>query len=153
MNTIVTAPIISRNAINVMKTHGGETYPYECCGALLGRTENGFSVVDAFPLSNSTDEGPRRRFLITPDDYIRAERRASDLGLQLVGFYHSHPDHPAQPSQYDLERAWPNFLYVIASTENGVATDIRCWRLDEDRSRFVETGIDRGSDGGLEGCG
>ena len=82
------------------------------------------------------EEGPRRRFLVRPSDYREAEKRASDAGGELLGFYHSHPDHPARPSQYDLDHAWPFFSYVIVSVREGVSEDMTSWRLREDRSAF-----------------
>jgi proteasome lid subunit RPN8/RPN11 len=116
-----------------IRAHGQETYPNECCGALIG----GAGRVDhTFALPNTTEEGPRRRFLVRPQDYQAAERRASDLGAELLGFYHSHPDHPARPSQYDLDHAWPFFSYVIVSVRQGVSEDMTSWRLREDRSAF-----------------
>ena len=116
-----------------IRAHGVETYPNECCGALIGR--DGI-VTEALALPNLTDEGPRRRFKVTPNDYREAERRAGDAGGELVGFYHSHPDHPARPSQYDLDHAWPFFSYVIVSVREGVSGDMTSWRLREDRSAF-----------------
>jgi proteasome lid subunit RPN8/RPN11 len=118
-----------------IRAHGRETYPYECCGAMLGRDGVVLAVV---PLPNTTEEGPRRRFLVRPEDYRTAERLAGQRSMALLGFYHSHPDHPARPSQYDLDHAWPVFSYVIVSVSNGVAEDIRSWRLREDRSAFDE---------------
>ena len=106
--------------------HGVETYPNECCGALYGRD----GVVTAtFALPNTTEEGPRRRFLVRPQDYRDAERRATELHAELLGFYHSHPDHPAIPSDYDRDHALPNFSYLIASVQQGRAADFRGWRL------------------------
>src|SRR3979411_3078516 len=93
-------------------THGEETYPHECCGALVGRDGR---VNDLVRLPTAPEEGPRRRFLVRPSDYQLAERRASELGGELLGFYHSHPDHPARPSQYDLDHAWPTFAYIIVA--------------------------------------
>ncbi len=116
-----------------IRAHGAETYPNECCGALIGRDG---VVTDTFALPNATEEGPRRRFLVRPQDYRSAERRASDVGADLLGFYHSHPDHPARPSQYDLDHAWPVFSYVIVSVRAGVSEDMTSWRLREDRSEF-----------------
>ena len=116
-----------------IRAHGAETYPNECCGALIGRDG---VVTDTFALPNATEEGPRRRFLVRPQDYRSAERRASDVGADLLGFYHTHPDHPARPSQYDLDHAWPVFSYVIVSVRAGVSEDMTSWRLREDRSEF-----------------
>jgi proteasome lid subunit RPN8/RPN11 len=120
-------------ALAAIRAHGAEAYPHECCGALLGRAG---VVREAWPLPNTTEEGPRRRFLVRPVDYRAAEARASAQGLDLLGFYHSHPDHPARPSQYDLDHAWPVFSYVIISVTDGRPGDITSWRLAEDRSAF-----------------
>jgi proteasome lid subunit RPN8/RPN11 len=125
-------PADIRDAIN---QHGAQAYPHECCGALIGR--DGL-VTEAFALPNTTDEGPRRRFLVRPADYRDAERRASESGAELLGFYHSHPDHPARPSQYDLDHAWPFFSYVIVSVQGAVAGDMTSWRLRDDRTAFDE---------------
>jgi proteasome lid subunit RPN8/RPN11 len=116
-----------------IRQHGTETYPNECCGALFGRDG---AVAATFALPNTTEEGPRRRFLVRPQDYREAERRATELGLELLGFYHSHPDHPARPSQYDLDHAWPVFSYVIVSVRAGVPQDMTSWVLRDDRSGF-----------------
>jgi proteasome lid subunit RPN8/RPN11 len=116
-----------------IRRHGEQTYPHECCGALVGR--NG-SVDAAVALPNMTEEGPRRRFLVRPSDYRLAEQRAADLGAELLGFYHSHPDHPARPSQYDLDHAWPTFAYVIVSVAAGAAADMTVWWLKDDRTTF-----------------
>lgn len=119
----------------VIRHHGEETFPHECCGALIG---SGNRVTAAVALPNTTEEGPRRRFLVRPSDYRMAEQRASELGAELLGFYHSHPDHPARPSQFDLDHAWPTFAYVIVSVMSGAARDMTVWFLHEDRSRFDE---------------
>jgi proteasome lid subunit RPN8/RPN11 len=121
-----------------IRAHGRETFPHECCGALLGKDG---VVTDAFKLPNTTEEGPRRRFLVRPDDYRVAEKRGREAGLELLGFYHSHPDHPARPSQYDLDHAWPFFSYVIVSVMAGEDTQMTSWRLKEDRSVFDEEEI------------
>jgi proteasome lid subunit RPN8/RPN11 len=120
---------------DAIQRHGGDAYPHECCGALLGR---GGVVQQAWPLPNTTEEGPRRRFLVRPADYRAAEQRAGLEGLELMGFYHSHPDHPARPSQYDLDHAWPVFSYVILSVADGRPGDITSWRLADDRSAFAQ---------------
>jgi proteasome lid subunit RPN8/RPN11 len=122
-------------AADAIRQHGVETYPNECCGALLG---NEGVVLEAFALPNTTAEGPRRRFLIRPEDYRAADQHASAAGGELIGFYHSHPDHPARPSQYDVEHAWPFFSYVIVSVRAGVPEDMTSWRLRDDRSTFDE---------------
>jgi proteasome lid subunit RPN8/RPN11 len=118
-----------------IRRHGTETYPDECCGALIARDG---VIVEAWALPNTTAAGARRRFLIGPDDYRQAEGRARELGGALAGFYHSHPDHPARPSQHDLEQAWPNLIYIIVAVKEGTPEDLRSWRLLEDRSAFEE---------------
>jgi proteasome lid subunit RPN8/RPN11 len=133
-----------------IRIHGQETYPHECCGALVGRDGAVTAIVG---LPNTTDEGPRRRFMVRPSDYQLAERRAIELGGELLGFYHSHPDHPARPSQYDLDHAWPTFAYIIVavsaldregSEAAAKAGDMTVWYLEEDRSRFEEGSLIHG---------
>jgi proteasome lid subunit RPN8/RPN11 len=126
-------------ALDTIRAHGASTYPDECCGALIGSsTDTVTEVVEARPLDNVTAEGPRRRFLVSAADYRAAERHAATAGAELVGFYHSHPDHPAEPSQYDLDHAWPNFSYVIVAVSGGTPRALRSWRLRADRSGFEE---------------
>jgi proteasome lid subunit RPN8/RPN11 len=120
---------------DAIRLHGEETYPNECCGALVGA---GGRATAAVALPNTTEEGPRRRFLVRPSDYRLAEKRAGDLGSELLGFYHSHPDHPARPSEFDLDHAWPTFAYVIVSVVSGAAAGMTVWYLKEDRSSFEE---------------
>jgi proteasome lid subunit RPN8/RPN11 len=129
---------LTDDVVAAIRAHGRETYPDECCGALIGRDGR---ASEAFALPNATEEGPRRRFLVRPADYRAAETRASEQGLDLLGFYHSHPDHPAQPSQYDLDHAWPVFSYVIVSVRAGTPQELRSWRLRDDRSQFDEEEI------------
>ena len=121
-----------------IRAHARATFPHECCGALLGREG---VAQEAFALANTTEEGPRRRFLVRPDDYRAAETRARTAGLELIGFYHSHPDHPARPSQYDLDHAWPSFSYVIVSVVAGDDQSLTSWRLKADRSAFDEESV------------
>lgn len=129
---------VSPQALDAIHHHARETYPHECCGALLGHADTA-RIVAALALPNTTEEeGPRRRFLVRPDDYRAAERHAREAGLDLIGFYHSHPDHPARPSQHDLDHAWPNFHYVIASVLDRRVDDVRTWCLRDDRSAFDE---------------
>lgn len=130
---------LTADALETIRAHGASTYPNECCGALIGSSGDGAThVAEARPLDNVTAEGPRRRFLVSASDYRAAERHATEAGAELVGFYHSHPDHPAEPSQYDLDHAWPNFSYVIVAVGGGTPHALRSWRLRADRSGFEE---------------
>ena len=121
-----------------IRSHGVETYPNECCGALIG--SDGV-VRHVAPLPNTTEEGARRRFLIRPSDYKFVEEEAKRLNQELLGFYHSHPDHPARPSQYDLDHAFPFFWYVIVSIQQARPENMTVWRLADDRSQFREESL------------
>ena len=133
-----------------IREHGAETYPYECCGALLGTDLDVLAydpnqdcrkisreVLSLFPLVNRRDDSPRNRFSVTADDVREAEKAATVQGLEVIGWYHSHPDHPARPSDYDRDHAWPWYSYIIVSVHNAVPQDMTSWRLQDDRSGFL----------------
>jgi proteasome lid subunit RPN8/RPN11 len=132
------------DAVAAIRLHGRESYRDEACGALYGhlRSEEKH-VVRAARMLNAREDQRHRRFVVTADDYRRAEAEASRSGLSLIGFYHSHPDHPAYPSQYDLEHAFPFFSYVIVSVDNGAPRELRSFVLSEDRREFVEETVER----------
>jgi proteasome lid subunit RPN8/RPN11 len=132
------ALVLQAGVADAVRRHGSETYPNECCGALIGRDG---VVLSTYPLPNTTEEGPRRRFRVRPDDYRDAEGQAAKAGAELLGFYHSHPDHPAHPSQYDLDHAWPFFSYIIVSVCAGVPQEMTSWRLRDDRSVFDQEDV------------
>jgi proteasome lid subunit RPN8/RPN11 len=124
-----------------IRRHGEAEYPHECCGLLIGRfTEDGRKMVaEVYPVSNARAEEDRHnRSLILPREYMRGERYARERGLEIVGNYHSHPDDRAVPSQFDLDHAWPTWSYIIVSVREGVASDLRSWEMETDRSRFNE---------------
>ncbi|MBI1795090.1 MAG: M67 family metallopeptidase [Chloroflexi bacterium] len=133
---------ISKDALTQIHAHGEQAYPDEGAGFLLGM-ENGSRDVQAiFPLTNSREDSARHnRYLITPNDYLKAELEAERLGLSLIGVFHSHPDHPNRPSEFDRDWAQPFFSYVITSVQSGKAIESRSWRLSEDRSQFIEERI------------
>src|SRR6266702_6917589 len=117
--------------------HGERDYPYECCGLLIGRFEtSGQKIVsETYAISNAREEAAKRnRFLIRPEELMRGEKRAREKGLDVVGFYHSHPDDVAVPSQYDLEHAWPTYSYVVVAVKKGHGADLRSWEMESDRS-------------------
>ena len=131
---------IGAELVAEIRAHGEETFPHECCGFLLGAlsASGGRCCGATQRMANETAETPERRFLITPRAYLAADRAARQRGLDIVGFYHSHPDHPAEPSAFDLEHAWPNLSYIIVSVRGGRSAEMRCWVLAPDRSRFDE---------------
>ncbi len=136
--------LLPEDAVEAIESHGRESYRDEACGVVYGRVgPAGKDVVRADRMANSREDERHRRFIVTADDYRRAEAEASRNGLQLLGFYHSHPDHPAFPSRYDLEHAFPFFSYLILSVENGEPRALRSFVLNEDRSQFLEEPLKR----------
>ena len=122
-----------------IQKNGEQAYPEEGAGFLLGLDGELRRVVSLLPLSNAREPGARHnRYILTPQDYLAGERQAEQLNLTLIGVFHSHPDHPDQPSEYDRDWAQPFFSYVITSIQAGQALTSRSWRLMEDRSAFVE---------------
>jgi proteasome lid subunit RPN8/RPN11 len=132
--------VLSREQRDAIARHGEATFPDECCGAMLGRVEGGQRVVERLlEIENQWDEGERRRrFLITPQQYLRLEREADRAGQALIGFYHSHPNAPARPSEFDREHALPWHTYVIASVLDGRYDTLTAWQLKDDRSGYDE---------------
>lgn len=139
------------------------TYPNECCGIMLGLPVGADSkekeekrekeeitekkeikeIKKILPAANTFEHGEQyHRFKIEPEEFMRAEKEALQEGLDVLGFYHSHPDHPAAPSGYDGEQALPFYSYLIVAVTKAGAEDFRSWQLKEDRSEFVEEGVD-----------
>jgi len=146
---------ISGHLAEKIRAHGAETYPHECCGALLGRDSSTIArgdqemdglapreILALFPLVNRRDDSPRNRFSVTAEDVLYADKSAQAQGLEVVGWYHSHPDHPARPSEYDREHAWPWYSYIIVSVQNGAPHEMTSWRLNDDRRGFSPEGIE-----------
>ena len=131
---------LSTKQLTEIKAHGERDHPYECCGLLLGRFgPNGAKAVhETYPISNAREESAKRnRFLIQPEELMKGERYARSKDLEVVGFYHSHPESPAVPSQYDLEHAWPTYSYIIVSVVDRTAGDLFSWEQEPDRSKFL----------------
>jgi proteasome lid subunit RPN8/RPN11 len=124
---------MSLDNIKLQISKEGElAYPNECCGFILEDYE-------IIPVDNSReDEEQYHRFVITPEDFLHAELTAQKHGSEIIGIYHSHPDHPAKPSDYDREHGLPFYSYVIVAVEKGVATDITSWKLSDDRQTFIQ---------------
>jgi proteasome lid subunit RPN8/RPN11 len=147
---------MSHDVAGRIRRHGAETFPYECCGALLGRDSEAEKVaaqaetrpaaarevLELFALVNRRDDSPRNRFAVTADDVRDAEKAATAHGLDVIGWYHSHPDHPARPSEFDREHAWPWYSYVIVSVMAGKPADMTSWRLNDDRQNYSPEDIE-----------
>ena len=144
---------LTADQLGSIRTHAVREYPNECCGVLLGRSDGMTKDVseivplrnlrhdfaraqELLPLEDPGRESEKNRFLIDPQEQLQVERDARERGLDVLGYYHSHPDHPARPSNYDREHAWPWYSYVIVSVERGEARELTSWVLSQDRSRF-----------------
>lgn len=126
-----------------IRAHAREEYPHECCGALLGNEQGDTRVIhQVIRLANERTEQRERRFYVSSQQVLMAERQARAAGLLLLGFYHSHPDHPAIPSEYDREHALPYYSYPIVSVVQGEPAELRSWRLKDDRSGFEEEQVE-----------
>lgn len=139
-----------------IRAHGERAYPREGCGALLGSArgdmktveatiaaENAFGTREDIPgFSETARESQRNRYLIPPEEILRIEKEARRLGLDVIGFYHSHPDHPARPSVYDQDHAWPWLSYVIVRVAKGKAEDLGSFVLSDDRTVFAPEEIE-----------
>ena len=134
---------VSQALVQRIHAHGVETYPHECCGALLGKDgETAREVVELLPLANRRNDSPRNRFEVTAEDVQMAEKKARELRLEVVGWYHSHPDAPARPSEFDREHAWPWYSYIIVSVQEREPRDTTSWRLRDDRSAYDPEAIE-----------
>ena len=132
---------LPENLLKFIQNHAVKAYPYECCGFLYGTADEAARRIEHVEYVDNSKEGDqRRRFEISPKDYLNAEKQAENLGYQLIGVYHSHPDHPSHPSEHDRSQAMPFFSYVITSVEQGRPGQIQSWRLNEQR-RFEEEEI------------
>lgn len=128
---------ISEELLAGIREHGKKAYPNECCGVLLGRIEDSRkSVVELRAMENTREDSPRNRYLISSRELLEAEKAARARGLDIVGVYHSHPDHPARPSEFDREHAFPWYSYIIVSVHGGKPVDLASWTLRDDRSAF-----------------
>ena len=130
---------LTQEQLDAIRRHGESDYPHECCGLLIGSFASDGRKVgeEVYPISNAREETAKRnRFLITPEEMLRGEKHARSAKRDIVGVYHSHPDHPAVPSQFDLDHAWPVFSYIIVAVREGRAEDLLSWELRADRSQF-----------------
>jgi proteasome lid subunit RPN8/RPN11 len=128
---------VPKGVIEEIRAQGAKSYPEECCGALVGQANGGGKFVFlARAFANGNPDSRERRYFVGPDAYREADAWARSHGLEVVGIYHSHPDHPSRPSEFDREHAWPWYSYVILSVEKGNPTDLTSWVLTDERDRF-----------------
>ena len=125
-----------------IRRHGEAAYPAECCGAMVGRADGAAKeVLRLAPAVNRRTDDPHR-YLIAPDDLRRLEREVREAGQEIVGYYHSHPDHPARPSAFDAEHAWPWYSYLIVRIDRGRGADMASWVLDDERPLMQPESLD-----------
>lgn len=127
--------------LEAIRAHAEEEYPRECCGFLIGRRGAEAAVTAARRARNRSGERVRDRFEIDPRDFLRAEAEVGDSGEEILGFYHSHPDHPAWPSPSDLlqARPWPGYFHLIVAVRaEGFHRQVRAWEVTEDGESFRE---------------
>lgn len=125
-----------------IRRHGEAAYPAECCGALIGRVEGeAKEVVRLAPAVNRRTDDPHR-YLIAPDDLRRLEAEVRRESLEIVGYYHSHPDHPAAPSRFDADHAWPWYSYVIVRIDRGRGAELASWVLDDHSTAMQSESLD-----------
>jgi proteasome lid subunit RPN8/RPN11 len=142
--------VISARHLQTIGRHAVVIYPDECCGVLIGRSSPDATVVERIlSVGNERQDSRHNRFLIRPETVLAAHKEARGLGLDVVGYYHSHPDHPACPSDFDREHAWPGMSYLIVSLEGRTVVETRSWRLADGREGFDEEILDQGPVGGI----
>lgn len=139
--------LITPDHLRAIDRHGEQTYPEECCGFLIGRADAETTWVERLlPVDNERQDSRHNRYVINPETVLAAHKEARAAGADVVGYYHSHPDHPSKPSDFDREHAWPGLSYLIVSVQKGRAADARSWRLADDRDQFDEEIIDQAAD-------
>ncbi len=130
---------LEREHLDAIKAHAEADYPHECGGLLLGHfaADNAKTVIETLPMNNTADiERRHDRVLIEPRALMLADKKARERGLDVIGYYHSHPDDEAVPSQFDLDHALPVWSYIIVSVRSGKAVDWNSWEMENDRSKF-----------------
>ncbi|RUM50835.1 MAG: hypothetical protein DSY47_00780 [Hydrogenothermus sp.] len=136
---------IKKEHIEEIKKQGEEGYPYEICGFMLGKIDyenNIREVKEVLQVENQNKERANDRFEISPKDYLKVEDYAEKNGVQIIGIYHTHPDHPDKPSKTDLMFAQPDMSYIIMSVNNGKAENWRSWELDLEKNEFKEEKVE-----------
>ena len=133
---------LSKTLMNDIHAHAASDFPHECCGVMVGTARGDRKSVTALhKAENVHEDGHERRYLISPDQFMKIDRDARNAGETIVGIYHSHPNHPAMPSGYDREWAWPWYSYIIVSVMDGIVDETTNWVLLDDRTAFEAENI------------
>jgi proteasome lid subunit RPN8/RPN11 len=133
---------IPRPLLKQIHKHMEETYPHECCGLIIGTTGEKKAVELFRPCRNLNNERAADRYELDPRDMLVAQREFEEGPWDIIGIYHSHPDHPSKPSQFDTDRAWPGYSYIIGSVSNGSVEKLQSWELNESERKFYEEPLD-----------
>lgn len=128
--------VLPLSLLDEIRRHAVSTYPEECCGFLIGRAGGDHLVEEIRKARNSAPDSRRTRYSIDAQSIMEAEKRAAASGRVVLGYYHSHPDHPSVPSEFDRAHAWPSYSYLIMSIRMGSPDSSRSWRLDDAGGRF-----------------
>jgi proteasome lid subunit RPN8/RPN11 len=139
------ALILADSLYRQIEEEGVRAFPNECCGVIIGRDEKPNRIVERLQVLTNSFEAQEQyhRFRLDPKEYIEVEKTAGAEGKLVLGFYHSHPDHPARPSEYDRQHGWPFYSYVIVSIMKRQPADMTSWLLDEATEQFVQEEIVR----------
>jgi proteasome lid subunit RPN8/RPN11 len=121
-----------------MLRHAMENYPEEACGILLSHPQEPTHIIEVYSTKNTTVENPATRYTVDPLEYLEVDRWAEEEGLDICGIYHSHPDHPARPSEHDRTLAYEGYLYIILSVKSGTFDDARAWLYIQEFEQFKE---------------
>jgi len=132
---------VVRSVYEEMLVHARETYPHECCGVLVGSVHKDTRVMVSHRVENTNTERAADRYTISPAELNIIDKQSRVEGMEILGFYHSHPDHPDRPSEYDREFAHPGYSYVIISVEKGEVASVKCWRVYDEDGPFKEEKI------------
>ena len=137
--------IINNENLNIIKDYVRKAYPNECCGLLAGR-ETGIKkvVIEVHPLTNLNKDRANDRYEIDPVEYMEVDRAVAMKKLSIIGIYHSHPDHPSRPSEFDASRAWEGYSYIIVAIANGEEFEVKSWIFNESTKTFEEEKIENG---------
>lgn len=135
------AVLLSAEHLAQLEHHARQTYPEECCGVMVGQPGETVSVCSVHPTENLSSTRLHDRYEVDPREIVKVDRAAEQRGLDIVGFYHSHPDHPPAPSATDAESAWPGYIYLIVAVAEAGKAQVTAWMFDEERGRFRELPI------------